>query len=188
MFFRWIPRDYQPQPGCFTLDTFQIPWITLRRAWLLSHICTALLFWSTFFVSTTTGATFIVALLGIPWAVTCWAPFALIAAEISQRHHNLRSEPEDGEREHSEQELGETVHGGHAYECPQAGVVLGIHNVAIAAPQVIATLVSWAIFRQMEKPRGSVGDESVAWVLRFGGVCALVAACLTRRVKEEKER
>jgi solute carrier family 45 protein 1/2/4 len=87
--------------------------------------------------------------------MTLWAPFAFIASEISRRNDNAGGMSNDDE--------GET---------PQAGVVLGIHNVAIAAPQVIATLVSSAIFRALQKPRGSVGDESVAWVLRFGG-CVL---------------
>ena len=102
--------------------------------------------------------------------MTLWAPFALIATEISRRNDNTTGVDDDD-----------------ASETPQAGVVLGIHNVAIAAPQVIATLVSSAIFRALQKPRGSVGDESVAWVLRFGGLCALVAAWLTLRVKEESE-
>jgi solute carrier family 45 protein 1/2/4 len=66
-------------------------------------------------------------------------------------------------------------------------VVLGIHNVAIAAPQVIATLVSSVIFRALQKPRGVAGDDSVAWVLRFGGLCAIIAAWLTLRVHEEKD-
>jgi solute carrier family 45 protein 1/2/4 len=65
-------------------------------------------------------------------------------------------------------------------------VVLGIHNVAIAAPQVIATLVSAVMFKFLQKPRGTAGDDSVAWVLRFGGACALIAAWLTLFVKEEK--
>ena len=172
-------------PKNLTLTTLQIPWLTLRRTWLLSHILTALLFWSTFFVNTTTGATVLVALLGIPWAVTCWAPFALIAGEISRRHDDLRGERSELR---SERAYDETVHGGHAHACPEAGVILGIHNVAIAAPQVLATVFSWAVFRQMERPRGSVGDESVAWVLRFGGVSAVVAACLTRGVGEEGGR
>lgn len=64
--------------------------------------------------------------------------------------------------------------------------MLGIHNVAIAAPQVIATLVSSAIFRALQKPRGSTGDDSVAWVLRFGGLATVVAAWLTLRIEEEK--
>ena len=42
----------------------------------------------------------------------------------------------------------------------QAGVVLGIHNVAIAAPQVVASLVSSLIFKSLQKPRGVAGDQS----------------------------
>ena len=153
---------------CARLPSLEIPWLTLRRAWMLSHIFFAILTFSTFLAHTTTSATVLVALIGIPWALTNWAPFALIASEIRKHERPKASslEPEEGVD-------------------VQAGVVLGIHNVAIAAPQVIATLVSSAIFRALQKPRGSVGDESVAWVLRFGGCCALVAAWLTRRVGEE---
>jgi solute carrier family 45 protein 1/2/4 len=65
--------------------------------------------------------------------------------------------------------------------------VLGIHNVAVSAPQVIATLVSSVIFKFLAKPRGVPGDESVAWCMRFGGICALGAAWLTLRVGEDWE-
>ena len=59
--------------------------------------------------------------------------------------------------------------------------------MAIAAPQVIATLVSSAIFKALQKPRGEGADNSVAWVLRFGGLAALVAAYMATRVGEEKD-
>lgn len=166
--------------------------LTLRRAWLLSHAIFALLTFSTFFIHTTTGATILVALIGIPWAMTNWAPFALIAAEISKRDairqgyirppSPLPGTPGGSVRDRDAELLarGEDPSEG----ADQAGVVLGIHNVAIAAPQVIATLVSSVIFKILQKPRGSVGDDSVAWVLRFGGLAALVAAWLTRRVGE----
>jgi len=36
------------------------------------------------FVHTVGGATFVVGLCGLPWAVTCWAPFALLGDEISK--------------------------------------------------------------------------------------------------------
>ncbi|KAK3716801.1 hypothetical protein LTR37_006151 [Vermiconidia calcicola] len=165
------------------VPSLEVKWLTLRRAWMLSHALFALLTWATFLVSTTTSATILVALIGIPWAMTNWAPFALIAAEISKREAirrgTLRPPPT------REGEL--LAHGEDPSEgADQAGVVLGIHNVAIAAPQVIATLVSSAIFRALQKPRGSVGDDSVAWVLRFGGCAALIAAWLTRRVGEDK--
>ncbi len=64
-------------------------------------------------------------------------------------------------------------------------MILGLHNVAIAAPQIIATLVSSAIFKGVQKERGAAGDESVGWVLRFGGVAALVAAYMTSRIEEQ---
>lgn len=133
--------------------------LTLRRAWLLSHILFAVLMWATFLIHTPTGATILVSLVGIPWAITSWAPFTIIAEAISAH---------ESDREYQ-----------------QAGIVLGIHNVSMAAPQIVATLVSSMIFGALQKPRGSVGDESVAWVLRFGGLAALVAAWLTRRVEEK---
>ena len=153
------------------LPPLEIPSLTLRRTWLLSHLLFALLTWLTLFVRNVTSATILVALIGIPWAITQWIPFALIAVEIRRNEARAQRYADD---DHAE--------GG----AEQAGVILGIHNVAIAAPQVVATLVSSGIFRALQKERGSVGDDSVGWVLRFGGLAALVAAWLTRRVGEER--
>ena len=149
------------------LSAAQIPWLTLRRAWLLSHLLFALCMLCTFFISTPTGATVLLSVIGLCFALTAWAPFALISAEISKNDTAARK-------------LG----AGAAKE-DQAGVTLGLHNVATAAPQMVATLVSSAIFKAMQKPRGSAGDDSVGWVLRFGGLAALVAAYMTSRVSEE---
>jgi solute carrier family 45 protein 1/2/4 len=140
--------------------------------------------WLTFAVHSVTGGTILVAAIGVPWALTCWAPFALISSEISKRDAIRRGLLRPGTRE-AALIAAETDEADEGED--QAGVVLGIHNVAIAAPQVIATLVSSVIFRILQKPRGSPGDNSVAWVLRFGGCCAVVAAWLTLRVKEESE-
>lgn len=162
----------------------QIPWLTLRRAWLISHLlfafCTSFL---TFLVSTHIHAIILVSLIGLPWAMTSWAPFALIATEISKRdairRHIIPAPPTpDGEMlasgEDDEEQGSE-----------EAGVVLGIHNVAIAAPQMVATIISSVIFKYLQKPRGVPGDQSVAWVLRLGGLAALVAAWLTTHLGEE---
>jgi len=165
------------------LTRIQISSLTLRRAWFLSHLIFALLMFTTFFVRSTTGGTVLVALVGIPWALTNWAPFALISSEISKREALRRGLVRSTTREAALIAAGED----EAEGADQAGVVLGIHNVAIAAPQVIATLVSSAIFQALQKERGQPGDQSVAWVLRFGGCCALVAAWWALRVKEEKE-
>lgn len=150
------------------LSALQIPHLTLRRAWILSHLLFALCMALTFFITTPTGATILVAFVGISWALTQWAPFALISAEISKRDNLARKRGKGG-----------------ANSEDQAGVILGLHNVAIAAPQIVATLVSSAIFKAMQKPRGVAGDDSVGWVLRFGGVAALVAAYMTSRIEEQ---
>lgn len=162
------------------IPSLQIRWLTLRRAWLISHLIFAALMWSTFLVHSTAAGTVLVAMIGIPWAMTGWAPFALIATEIGKRDSTRRgyAHPQAGPHPDTLEDQDEGT--------DQAGVVLGIHNVAISAPQIIATLVSSVIFRLLQKPRGSVGDESVAWVLRFGGLAALVAAWCCRLVTEER--
>lgn len=219
----------------------QIKSLTLRRAWLLSHLAFFFLTWLTFFIRTPTAGIILIGLIGIPWALTNWAPFALIAAEISRRDAEKRglrpskhnhvppispgpsaaifphpsssstdlealvrasmSSERDRERPlHGSQVLGNNEASTAALTsqslpaasedetADQAGVLLGIHNVAISAPQVIATLVSSAMFHALQKPRGTPGDDSVGWVLRFGGVCALAAAWATRSVEENARR
>ncbi|KAI4186549.1 MAG: hypothetical protein L6R41_003397 [Letrouitia leprolyta] len=147
------------------LSLVQIPWLTLRRAWILAHLLFALCMASTFFITTPFAATVLAGIVGLSWALSLWAPFALISAEISKQDNRARK-------------TGGT-------NDDQAGVVLGLHNVAISAPQMLATLVSSAIFRIAQKPRGEPGDDSVGWVMRFGGLAALVAAYMTSRLREE---
>lgn len=159
--------------------------LTLRRAWLISHIIFTVLMWSTVFVRNTTTATIIIGLTGIPWALTNWAPFALIAAEISKRdaiRRGLRPPPRtlEGQRLAAGRTDGDD-------SADQAGVVLGIHNVAIAAPQVLATVMSSFIFQALQKPRGTAGDNSIAWVLRICSIFSIGAAWATRRVTEGDE-
>ncbi|KAF1915704.1 hypothetical protein BDU57DRAFT_451545 [Ampelomyces quisqualis] len=167
------------------LEILQIKSLTLRRAWVFSHIAFAALMVLTFFIKSTLGATLLVGAIGIPWCITNWAPFAIISSEISKRDAIRRGIIRPRDRESQLIAAGEDDASGSGAD--SAGVVLGIHNVAIAAPQVIATLVSAIMFKLLQKPRGTAGDDSVAWVLRFGGLCALVAAWLTLRVNEEKE-
>ena len=162
------------------LSKFQITWLTLRRAWLLAHILFALCMISTFFIRTTIAATVLVGVIGVAWALTVWAPFALISAEISKRDSARRAR--NAGRGNDDIDVLADDH-----STDQAGVILGLHNVAIASPQIIATLVSSAIFKLAQKPRGVAGDDSVGWVLRFGGLAALVAAYMTSRVGEEAE-
>jgi solute carrier family 45 protein 1/2/4 len=109
-----------------------------------------------------------------------WAPFALISAEISKRDAIRR-----GVLPAPPTTDGALLAANEDDTVDQAGIVLGIHNVAISAPQVIATVVGSVLFKWLQKERGEPGDESVAWFFRLGGLCALYAAWLTRQVGEE---
>lgn len=64
------------------------------------------------------------------------------------------------------------------------GIILGLHNVAVSAPQVVATLICSVIFKFLQKPRDQPDDWSTAWALRFAGVAALASAYCTARMKE----
>ncbi|KAL9099687.1 MAG: hypothetical protein Q9163_004847 [Psora crenata] len=161
----------------YILSLPQIKWLTLRRAWLLSHLMFAFCMASTFLIHNPTAATVLTAFVGIPWALSLWAPFALVSAEISKRDTQARRNATGRE---------ETAGEGVVHEkAEQAGVILGLHNVAVSAPQMVATLVSGVIFKLAQKPRGAPYDNSTAWVLRSGGVSALAAAYFTYRVNEE---
>lgn len=162
------------------LSACQISWLTLRRAWILAHLLFALCMFLTFFIRTPVAATVLVGFIGVAWALSVWAPFALISAEISKRDAIRRAR-------YVGRGSGEVDMLADDQSTDQAGVILGLHNVAIAAPQIIATLVSSAIFKLTQKPRGVAGDDSVGWVLRFGGLAALVAAYMTSRLGEETQ-
>jgi len=71
---------------------FAVPGMTLRRFWIASHLWFAALMWSTFFISTVEAAVAMVACAGISWALTLWAPFALIAQCVSHIHDISRRE------------------------------------------------------------------------------------------------
>jgi solute carrier family 45 protein 1/2/4 len=152
------------------IEKLTIPWLTLRRAWLLSHILFAVCMWLTFFVTSTAAATALTGLVGISWALTLWAPFALISAEVSKRDAMRR------QGRLSDENLDD-----------EAGIILGIHNVAIASPQIISTFGSSLVFKLLQKPRGTPGDNSVGWVLRLGGIATIIAAYWTLKVKEERD-
>ncbi|GAA5886641.1 hypothetical protein JCM5296_005357 [Sporobolomyces johnsonii] len=53
-------------------------WLSLPLLWTISSACFSLLLLSTWFATSVAGASFIVAAAGFSWAVTNWAPFAIL--------------------------------------------------------------------------------------------------------------
>ncbi|KAG4416240.1 hypothetical protein IFR04_010643 [Cadophora malorum] len=173
------------------LDALVIPWLTLRRAWLISHVIFATCMFSTLIVRSITAATILIGVVGISWALTLWAPFAIISAEVSKRDALRRSRDSAQANHHhsldTDHDADPESHPGEKQEEDQAGVILGIHNMAIASPQILATIASSIIFKFLQKPRGTPGDRSISVVLAAGGLSTLVAAWLTSRIKDEVE-
>ncbi|CZS93899.1 related to sugar transporter [Rhynchosporium graminicola] len=185
-------RSYTTRFSRF-LDSLVIPWLTLRRAWMISHLIFASCMFSTLIVRSITAATILIGVVGVSWALTLWAPFAIISAEVSKRDALRRSRKIASAHRHSvassdaDAESAPPPHAEEEEEEDQAGVILGIHNMAIASPQILATIASSMIFKFLQKPRGVPGDRSISVVLAAGGLSTLVAAWLTSRIKDEIE-
>jgi len=173
------------------LAALVIPGFTLRRAWMYSNILFAVAMTCTLFARSVGMATFLVGLVGITWALTLWAPWAIISAEISRREVIARAR---------KQRLSNVVAARHSSssrsnsdvsqdmdnepEPDKAGVILGIHNMAIAAPQFISTFGSSVVFRFAQKPRGVPGDHSISIVFAMGGFFVLAAAWFIHKIQE----
>lgn len=56
----------------------------LQTAWLISHLMFAATMIFAPLARSLRSATLLVAICGIPWAVTCWAPFAFMGVEINR--------------------------------------------------------------------------------------------------------
>ncbi|KAH6647201.1 hypothetical protein BKA67DRAFT_488105, partial [Truncatella angustata] len=137
----------------------------VRRLWIMSQILFAICMFATFFASSLIGVYILVGLCGISWAITIWAPYALINAQIVQDVRDSRS------TRHSEpllqQEEDSLIQNAQPHEMEginkqeddyddrgkvddacerRSGVILGLHNVAIAGPQIVAAASCSLIF------------------------------------------
>lgn len=179
------------------LNKLRIPGFTLKRAWFLSLILFAGSMFCTVLVRTVAAATTLIGLVGITWAMTLWAPWAIISAEISRRDAMIRAqklrtlapgtsgEASSAAARSPSNDSAASSNDAEEEEVDQAGVILGIHNMAIAAPQIIATVGSSIIFKIWQKPRGTPGDHSISIVLALGGACVLVSSFFVAKIKDD---
>lgn len=138
------------------------PRLGIARTWTYAHILYALTMFTTFLVTSQAGATAVIGIAGLSWALMLWAPFAIMGAEIARRNQSVG---DDGERS---AEIG-------------AGAIVGIHNVATSLPQIFAAMICSGIF-WLASTMGS--ENGTAWVLRAGGCAGLGAAYLTSKMKD----
>ncbi|KHN95156.1 Major facilitator superfamily domain, general substrate transporter [Metarhizium album ARSEF 1941] len=181
------------------LDYLRLPGFTLKRAWLGSLVLFAVSMFCTVLVRSVAGATVLIGLAGITWAMALWAPWAIISGEISRRdtiarvrqlqnmapgQSSSRGAPSPSG---SSQGTVDAELPGQGEEVDQAGVILGIHNMAIAVPQVVATVGSSVVFKFLQKPRGTPGDQSFAIVMALGGLFVLGSCIFAMRIKDDAD-
>lgn len=139
-----------------------------HKIWAMSHLLYAMCAFSTFFISSTIAGVTLVGLTGISWGVTQWAPFTLLGEEIATHHVE-----QDSSLENNGQPLS-SIH---------SGAMMGVHNAAISAPQILAALGSSFIFWFVEGKKFREDGHGIAWILRISGMAALVAAWLAWQLK-----
>ncbi|KAG5361693.1 General alpha-glucoside permease [Yarrowia sp. C11] len=144
----------------------------LTSIWTGAHLVFSLAMFCTLYVGSVGAATAVVGLCGYSWAITTWAPFALMGEEI----HRLEDPPLpifQGTEETDS--LGATPR--TPSDSKHTGVYLGIHNIAISAPQFLCTFVSSFVFFLFEGEGD--GGHAIAVTFQLGGVMTLVAAYLS---------
>ncbi|KAL2072368.1 hypothetical protein VTL71DRAFT_11711 [Oculimacula yallundae] len=94
------------------------PQLALLYVWMFAHAFFAMGMFLTFFVISQNGRMILVTSIGFPWAVTLWVPCSRIGVILSN--------------------------GSHA--TPEIGSVMGPHNSAISAPQIVSALISSFVF------------------------------------------
>ncbi|PQE10818.1 sucrose transporter protein [Rutstroemia sp. NJR-2017a BBW] len=142
---------------------FRIPGFTLPLTWTLSHILSSILIFCTLLSKSFLPTSILVSLLGISWAVTQWIPLALINLEIANSQSATSSKSRQRTRNAPD---GEEL---------QAGTILGLYNISIATPQIVAAVQGSAVFWMLGRV-GVMGGEAMGWVIRLGSLAALVAA------------
>ncbi|KIJ37094.1 hypothetical protein M422DRAFT_69504 [Sphaerobolus stellatus SS14] len=95
-------EGFQSEKGTLKRKLYRLwkgrPTIDLAMLWAISHGLFSVCMLSTFFIDSVIGATLILTVAGFCWAITTWAPFALIAEEIhssSGAHHYALSDRDD---------------------------------------------------------------------------------------------
>lgn len=151
--------------------------ISLEDLWFVSLVVYAIAVFSSGFVASYSQAVVVVAICGFSWAITTWAPFALLAEEIWRLAEEIPQQDN-------------TLLDSNESPKEDSGVYLGLHNVAITVPQLVATFVSFLVysfidsFQGPDYKEGEDGGRAIAYTLQIGGLTALVAAYHCRRLKK----
>ncbi|CAG8971316.1 hypothetical protein HYALB_00001485 [Hymenoscyphus albidus] len=156
--------------------------LTLPRAWVIAHILTSVSFLLLGLTRSRWVATSLIAVLGISWALTQWAPFALIGEELAKSRQQIpRYVPLRDSDDTFDLEKAPSLSG--SQDDSQTALILGLHNLAISAPQIVAAVGSSLLFWTLEHT-GIVGTDAIGWLFMFGVFPAGAAAWWAWKVEK----
>ncbi|KAF2648521.1 MFS general substrate transporter [Lophiostoma macrostomum CBS 122681] len=176
---------------------------TIARIWTLSHIAHALALSCTFLLHSWRLAVPVYFYIGLSFGATQFAPFALIGLDCARTASSSASvisptatdvDSQGGEDEDEDEDEDEEVEGEDEGEEKEkafktrrqvdAGAIMGLHNIAISAPQLVAAGMC-AIVLALCKALGS--ETGIVWCLRLSVVPAVAAAWQSRRLVKSYE-
>ncbi|KAE9364790.1 hypothetical protein N431DRAFT_474362 [Stipitochalara longipes BDJ] len=197
--------DIKSSQWSITRFRIRIPRLSLPRAWAVSQLFASVILLTTIFTQSSLILTAQVSLLGISWAMTQWAPLALISTQMAnyESAQNGITDYLNSATCHVDCNSCSRKAELSTFTCsakrgiaskeddPQielrAGAVMGIYNVSIAAPQILAAIGSSCLFWILGR-LGIDNGEAVGWVIGLGGLSNLAAAWFTLRIEWEQDR
>ncbi|KAH1284609.1 hypothetical protein KXV52_008280 [Aspergillus fumigatus] len=201
---RFTPR---PPPGIAAL----LKRITairpdLQTSWMISHVMFAATMIFAPLARSRAFATCLVALCGIPWAISSWAPFAFMGVEINKlamgpaaaarssgvtmitsstiRSSNFDTDTEMDVLRLNHHDTDSDSDSDDDANIPStgelAGIYLGVLNVYTTLPQFVGTFISWIVFSLLE-PGSTKRDDSAQdsqWIRRDKEGPNAISICL----------
>lgn len=179
---------------------------SLLIAWMISHCIFAGCMVFAPFVKSLRAATVLVAICGISWAITCWAPFTFMGVEINKlgaaganghAYHHANRDSIELDAASPVLRLNHFPDESHASTGEGSGIYLGILNLYTTLPQFVGTFISWIVFSILEPGKSpelakeahpdehhsTDGPNGIAVCLFIGALSAVVAAFATNRLK-----
>ena len=156
--------------------------ITMCHLWIASHGLFGISMLGTFLVSSSFGTVLLFGIVGFSWATSAWVPYALLGAEASRAPEKYHGSVTTAD--HDDNEVDENEHFGDQDDMSnQLGLIYGIHNLSICAPQILICL-GMGLVLMLSGDVSNKQSFDTAWVLRLGGVFALVAMYIATGIQE----
>lgn len=155
--------------------------LTLRRIWIVTQAAFASSMLATFMFTSTIGTLALFSLVGFSWAASNWIPFALLGTEVSTS--SSRRQLSDGLDDEEKYHNPTTIRADSGNLSIHRGLVYGLHNFFICLPQILVTLGMGVISIMVDSDSGEEKLE-LAWILRLGGIFAVVAMYLATKLDD----